>query len=156
MEPRNLSEPLFPPLPPLTEDEARQNAVQHQREQREGKLLFIGFVRWCVVVGCISLVLILYDKFTQKPFNSEAWKRAVSSGQVSERAAMSDDLVYGDRLIGLSRSQMIELLGKPDDEPVRDWDVGYSLGTSFMSVNMLLLKFDEQKQISDCQIITVD
>ncbi len=158
MQSKKLVKPLFPPLPPLSEEEARRNVAQYQHEHRNDCLPFIGFIRCCSVVCGLFFGFLAYDHFTQKPFNSVQWKRAAKEDRLSDRAVMAEDLVYGDMLVGLNRSQMMALLGKPDQEPVRNWDAGYALGDSPMSINvtMLLVKFDGQKRISDYEVLSLD
>jgi hypothetical protein len=90
------------------------------------KLLAAGFV--ILIFGAA----ILLRSEPETPFDSTAWKGAELSSEIqrqnSVRSHMVDDLLRHHNLVGLTRSQIEELLGKPDRIECSDYDCNYYLG----------------------------
>lgn len=71
------------------------------------------------VFGCCPFTELLLSH----GFNSEKWK----NGSELDRGRMSQDLMRSDRLIGLTRPEVLELLGPPD----HDLDLAYRIDIGF-------------------------
>jgi hypothetical protein len=77
--------------------------------------------------------------------DASAWKN--SATPASARLRMADDLVNSQRLLGLTRQEVVTLLGDPPKtEYFKEFDFVYYVGPErgFMSIDSewLLLKFD--------------
>lgn len=90
-------------------------------------------------------------------FDGDRWKNADLATR--DRAEMVATLLDQHPLIGLPRSEIIELLGEPtptDKWP--DWDMVYVLGpTEYMPIDheWLVINLDEAGRVSDYDV-TVD
>ena len=90
-------------------------------------------------------------------FSPSAW-RSVNTG-LNSRAAMAGDLIRTDRLKGLSRQQVVSLLGEPNRPGYNyfpDSDLVYDLGPErgWMSIDdeWLLIDLDRNGRVSRAQI----
>lgn len=90
------------------------------------KLAAAGFV--ILIFGAA----ILLRTEPETPFDSKVWKGAELSSekqrQNSVRSNMVNDLLHRHNLVGMRRSQIEELLGKPDEIECSDYDCNYYLG----------------------------
>ena len=64
---------------------------------------------------------------TRQPFDATAWR--AQGDAHAPRHAMVDDLISSDRLKGLTRTQVVALLGEPTaTDKFREWSMAYRLG----------------------------
>jgi hypothetical protein len=89
------------------------------------------------VLGIVPLSIVFWiflgdaleNSVHYQTFNDELWKKQSSSAHDVKwpaRLRMVDDLLASGRLIGMSKNQVIELLGPPDG--TQDAGVSYYLG----------------------------
>ncbi len=71
-------------------------------------LLHLGAMIVVLIAG-LSFISSWLDPFDDRPFDSKSWSTATSK---DSRAAMARDVL--DRVGGLSRTEVVELLGEPD------------------------------------------
>ena len=72
---------------------------------------------------------------------------------------MADRLVAWRTLLGKTRQQALDLLGKPSDEGYfRDWDLVYWLGPErgFISIDSewLVVRLGKDDRVIDCRTVT--
>ncbi len=108
-----------------------------------------------LILAIISLILfglslISHQINLNKEFNSELWKDkstslAVDNDLITLRQRMTNDLVK-NILPGLTRIEVISLLGRPDDSGVEvDWVLLYRLGSAEaigIDKMCLIIRFD--------------
>jgi len=75
-------------------------------------LSFVAFISF-VLLDALGWFILLLSYYPHYSFDKADWAK-----NVQQRYIVADDLVDSKRLIGLTRSQAIELLGKP----YREWD----------------------------------
>lgn len=99
----------------------------------------------------IILSAFLLFACSSSTFDSERWKDADLSTR--DRIEMMDPLLSQHPLKGLSRSEVIELLGEPTPtDKWEDWDMIYVLGpTDYMPIDheWLVIKLDETGRVRD-------
>lgn len=84
----------------------------------------LGLVAWSLAIPEASK-----RAFRSLPFDSQAWKRADVSSLERIRYRMHEDLLKRYPLIGMSKENLIELLGPPvNSEYFREWDLKYPMG----------------------------
>ena len=94
------------------------------RRQLWGCLAALLLVLVVVIVGCAFELRYL----PIRPFDAEMWRHTQASGSTI-RLSMVEWLVRSGRLDGLTRPQLLELLGPPTDSAYfQDWDLVYLLG----------------------------
>jgi len=88
----------------------------------------------------------LRGKISGEKFDSEIWKTTdlVSEDNFSLRWDMMNNLRNNNNLIGMSKSKIITLLGKPDEGFTTENDFRYYLGYTHTGINTgsLLITFD--------------
>ena len=129
--------------------------------------LWIGLVFTVLAIAAVSFGYSLYRSgifgpdpgYTPIPFTAEAWQDA----DPEVRGHMTDDLLDRNVLDGMSRDEVIELLGEPDfefgnseDRPQSlAYDVGY-LGMNpnamFVFRSILHISFEDDGIIKDTYI----
>ncbi|MBW3635845.1 MAG: hypothetical protein KY445_05180 [Armatimonadetes bacterium] len=153
-EKNNLKlKPLFLPTPPLTDEQAANTEKEHRR-QGFTKSLRRGIIEVALLFALISGGFAGYYYFTRLPFDSSQWKAARSYEKWHIRERMSNDLQKNNRLLGWHRSEIISLLGKPDQVKVREWNIGYMIGSSIIDPIMLVFKFDKQERVVEYDVKT--
>ena len=80
--------------------------------------ILVTFVLYTVI---ILVMLFSIPEYPQIAFDKDSWQR-----DHENRWLMADELVESKRLIGRSREQLINLLGKPDED--RDSVIVYYIG----------------------------
>jgi YD repeat-containing protein len=94
------------------------------------------------------------------PFDPLAWQdRRKASSREAVRIRMVNNLLSRYELKGLSREEVVRLLGEPDDTAsFREWDMVYWLGPErgFISIDSewLVLRLDEQGRVTECRIVS--
>lgn len=91
------------------------------------------------------------------PFISERWKNADSNNPADNtRQRMSGDLINKYKLLGKTRTEIINLLGESDStNAFRDWDLKYYLGSESGTAHpqWLVIKFNENDSVDDFNIV---
>ncbi len=82
------------------------------------KPYLLVFAFWCVVFASIFL---LRGKISGEKFESQKWKTANMNSEVnwSLRWDMMNDLRNDYQLIGMSKNEIVKLLGEPDNKSER-------------------------------------
>ncbi len=76
-----------------------------------------------LVAGMVGAYYLASSTFEKKPFNQQAWVE-----NEDNRYAYVDDLISGEKLMGLSVAEVKELLGTPDyeNDSTLIFNIGYS------------------------------
>ncbi|MCB9508527.1 MAG: hypothetical protein H6697_12800 [Myxococcales bacterium] len=84
-----------------------------------------------------------------RAFDSEAWR---APGRETERWDMLEDLLVSHEFAGLSRDELLALLGPPASPGfpfgAASWDVAYRVGSTFMDSFWLFVGFDAEGHVS--------
>lgn len=87
------------------------------------------------------------------PFDSAAWKQSpAKDSPQSMRLRMFDDLNTNHELEGMTREELIELLGEPDpqSDEFKEFDMVYHLGRERSPLGVdddwLVIRLDEEKK----------
>jgi hypothetical protein len=115
----------------------------------------VAFVSW-VLFG-ISIESAIYSK----KFNSEEWKKNAITVQNSDwppRLVMVDNLISSNKLDGLSKAEVIELLGVPGNHDYfNNYDLVYWLGPerSFIRIDSewLAISFDGKNRVREYLLV---
>ena len=102
-----------------------------------------------LVILFFSLILIgfgLHGKISGEKFESEKWKTADLNDEnnMSLRWDMMNSLRNNQNLIGMSKKEIISLLGKPDENFTNERTFRYYLGYSHTGINTgsLIINFE--------------
>jgi hypothetical protein len=92
-----------------------------------------------------------------RPFDAVQW-RQVQSADNHVRLRMVEWLVRSGKLDGLTRSQVLELLGPPDGGPYfREWDLVWWLGPErgFMSIDSewLVIRIGSDGRVAEYRVV---
>lgn len=102
-----------------------------------------------IVVMLILSAYLVRGKFTHEPFNSELWKTANlnSEENMSLRWDMMNDLRNKHKLLGLTKDEIIKLLGTPEDSTKSEFR--YYLGYSKTGINTgtLIITFNDKNVV---------
>ncbi len=105
-----------------------------------------------VTITIITLIVLLFGlrgKFTHEKFNSEKWKNADYKLEEnwSIRWDMMNSLRNENELIGKSYVEIIQILGKPDEESKNQ--LYYNLGYTGNGINAgtLTIEIDDEKKV---------
>ncbi|MCD4793048.1 MAG: hypothetical protein K8R54_07450 [Bacteroidales bacterium] len=99
----------------------------------------------------IAGLYILFSVISYYPshdFNKEKWKN-----DKEKRYELSEDLIAGKILIGKTKQEVIELLGKELNNTKNDswiYDLGYSPGLIVFDPDILIIEFKDNKVIRVC------
>ena len=100
-----------------------------------------------VVAACLSLAVIACSKGT---FDSQTWKEADLLSR--SRVEMMPALLRQHELVGMSREEVVNLLGDPTQtDKWQGWDMIYVLGpTDYMPIDneWLLLRLDRSQRVA--------
>lgn len=85
----------------------------------------------------LIVVLVIVQQPIPLPFNSEQWKNCQ---QHSERYQMHTDFLRHHHVVGMSRDELVELLGKPDTDSAKElsWDFGQYFGADDSAIDFKL------------------
>lgn len=132
----------------------------------KGKSIKLGFFILGVILPSLLIVAyslldpIVGDWIHDRTFNVELWRNQDDTAQRSmwpPRLCMVDDLLRKHDFKGMSREQVVALIGEPDKtEYFKDWDMVYWLGPErgFIRIDSewLVLKLDSKDKVSDYRI----
>ncbi len=101
---------------------------------------------------------IVSDYSQRLSFDSQAWKASLADNQSEDpiRLRMVDDLLRKHRLIGLSRSEVLDFLGQPPPtDKFSDWDLVYWLGPErgLFSIDSewLVIRFGKNGKVTEAK-----
>ncbi|HEX8235329.1 MAG TPA: hypothetical protein VF600_05190 [Abditibacteriaceae bacterium] len=102
----------------------------------------------------------LYEYSQRLPFNSAQWKSADNDNPKSPKYAirirMVDDLFDRHKLVGMTRNEVIQLLGPSDDGDRQGQELMYALGPErgFISMDWesLSIEFDAKNRVKKASI----
>jgi len=133
---------------------------------RPKRLLLISLF----VAGLVALTVIcagvwffyggsIRERLSRRRFDPVAWKTDTESLTNAVRIRMVDDLLRRYDFRGMTRDQVVAIIGEPDKtEYFKEWDLVYWLGPEhgFIRVDSewLVFRFDGQKKVSDYRIVT--
>lgn len=107
-----------------------------------------------IAIVSITAIFLLKGKIVHEKFNSQIWKTADLNKEEnwSLRWDMMNDLRNKHKLVGMSKKDIIELLGKPNDSTKSEFR--YYLGYSKSGINTgtLTITFDEKEIVSDVNV----
>lgn len=121
--------------------------------------------RWgCVLsgVGAIFLLLIgaafITGHLPVAFFDSDRWKQAEAPGGYT-RLRMVEHLIASERLVGLTRAEIVSTLGPPDGtEYFSEWDMVYWLGPERSLISLdsewLVIRFGRSDTVADYRIVS--
>ena len=108
------------------------------------------------------------ERLGRRAFDSELWKKSGKPHGVRDvRIKMVDHLMRSQKLAGMSREEVVGLLGEPDGDPAvkprfPDWQMHYYLGPSRGTVlfsgfdyDYLVLRLDERGRVVALKIVTL-
>jgi hypothetical protein len=111
----------------------------------------------CLLVGIVIGCGLLTGYLPVRPFSAELWRQSEKVG-TPVRLHMVEWLVRSGRLDGLTRPQVLALLGPPDDSGYfTDWDLVYWLGPErgLLSIDSewLVIRVRTDGRVSDYRIV---
>jgi hypothetical protein len=117
---------------------------------------------WLGLLAILAGLMIGYGFATRylpiRPFDTALW-RQVQTADNHVRLRMIEWLVRSGQLDGLTRPQVLELLGQPDGGPYfRDWDLVYWLGPErgFMGIDSegLVLRIGSDGRVAEYRVVS--
>jgi len=116
-------------------------------------------LRW---QGALVVVLLLgsyVTYYSPLPFIPSWWKAGETNWDDTyyRRHRMADAFLLTGRLIGMPRAKVIALLGKPDTEYFREFNIVYNLGAErgFMGIDSewLVMRTDASGVVTEAKIV---
>jgi hypothetical protein len=128
--------------------------------------MMIGSILVVLLAAIAALLLSLYillspkDRLPAIAFESAAWKSKHSTrleGQL--RIQMVDDLLNNYPLTGKDRTEVVNILGEPDENRwFMGWDMVYWLGPERHPISIdsewLVLRIDEEQRVIETKVVT--
>ncbi len=121
----------------------------------------------CCVIGVAMLkvarraaIPLPMDRCTDRRFDRTAWRdSALVYSKHAVRGCMVDDLLRKTTLVGMSRDEIVEVLGVPPATMYfKDYDLVYWLGPerSLMSIDSewLVIRLDGRSKVSEATVVT--
>lgn len=131
--------------------EKTQKSIPNPKNKYSVWLASLGII-WFIV--SITLANSLYYSYSHKKFDAETWKNSDWNDgdlfQLSTRERMFDDL-KNSILPGLSKTEMLNLLGKPDEQRDIEGEESfiYYYGQGIIDPECLIITFDSKDLIKD-------
>ena len=92
-----------------------------------------------------------------RPFDAAAWHSA-DALDTNPRSRMADRLLAENALLGLTRAEVIVMLGDPETGYCRDWDMAYRLGPErgliALDDEWLVLRLSGDGRVADARLVT--
>ena len=156
----------YPPIEAAPPDRARHasNVSLLRCAIMNRTLLILGLAATSCVVGTLGTAGWFFygdtiqEYLRRRPFDAAAWKGEKTFTN-DVRIRMVDDLLRRHSFRGMTREQVIAILGEPDKtEYFNDWDMVYWLGPErgFMGIDSecLVFRLDVQRRIIDLRIVS--
>jgi len=117
----------------------------------------LGLIGVLLLVGLSALGARQYWKTRPLPFDRSVWNAEGESIDDFRRHRMADWLLNERRLIGMSRAEIVSMLGEPTKTShFREYDLVYVLGNErgWMSIDSewLLMKLDLSGRVSTAEL----
>ena len=133
---------------------------------KKGRRVHIGFhflgtaAPFAVLMGWLFLGPPIAALRHRQSFDAALWSRPDTPARDAlwpPRLCMVDDLLKKYQFQGMSRGEVVALLGEPDGtESFRDWDLVYWLGPErgFLRIDSewLVLRLDDQEKVAEYRI----
>jgi len=113
-----------------------------------------------LVAPAIFNAWILHVPFRPMPFDSEVWRATPSEFSLeSKRLRMVDELLSVHLSVGMSRAEVVGLIGEPDTTPYfADFDMVYHLGQERhpfgVDSEWLVIRLDEAGHVSESLVVS--
>jgi hypothetical protein len=116
---------------------------------------------WLALLATVILLIVGYGFATSylpiRPFDAARWRQVQTIGN-PVRLGMIEWLVRSGRLDGLTRAEVVGLLGPPDGGPYfRDWDLVWWLGPErgLMSIDSewLVVRIGSDGRVAEYRVV---
>ena len=111
-------------------------------------LLIIPILCVFLLMGWNSAYTVIGDHFRRGAlvFDSEQWKTSTALNLT--RYSMIRDLIKKHKIVGMSKDDMLRLLGLPDDDKDKEWNFIYLLGpANYLDRYLLLIKLNDEDKV---------
>lgn len=107
-----------------------------------------------IVVILILSAFLLRGKITHEKFDSELWKTANlnSEENVSLRWDMMNDLRNKHKLVGMTKKEIIELLGDAGDTTSSEFSFYLGYSKTGINTGTLLITFNDKNIVTDIKV----
>jgi hypothetical protein len=110
------------------------------------------------ILACLLGGVVWHVRYPGRAFDPVAWNDATQIERVV-RQPMADRLIARDTLRGMTRAEVVRLLGEPlDIQPFSGCDLAYYLGPErgFMSIDSecLVIRLGPDGRVIACKIVT--
>jgi hypothetical protein len=107
-----------------------------------------------LIFGMLVLIgFALKGNITHERFDSEKWKNwTESEAELSLRWDMMNSLRNNHELTGKTRTEIINLLGKPDSETNSDFRYYLGMSKSGINTGSLTIKFNEKGTVANFKV----
>ena len=117
----------------------------------------VGLLAIMLAVGLSALAAVHYWKTRPLPFDRAVWNAEVAGIDDFRRHRMADWLLKRRRLVGMSRAEIVSMLGEPTKTSFyREYDLVYVLGNErgWMSIDSewLLMRLDGTGRVSMAEL----
>jgi hypothetical protein len=129
----------------------------HQPSAKFRARRVFGLIAVLLAVGLSTIGAVHYWKTRPLPFDRAVWNAEAADLDDFRRHRMADWLLKERRLVGMSRAEIVSMLGEPTDTShFRDYDLVYVLGgeRGWMSIDSewLLMKLDTSGRVSTVEL----
>jgi hypothetical protein len=117
----------------------------------------VGLLAIVLTVGLSTFAAVLYWKSRPLPFDRAVWNAEVQDIDDFRRHRMADWLLKQRRLVGMTRAEIVSMLGEPTKTSFfREYDLVYVLGNErgWMSIDSewLLMRLDRTGRVSVAEL----
>ena len=129
-----------------------------EQSSRRRLFWFTALFLLCSLIAVVAGIVLFARQAQNVPFDSEVWKVAVENNPQdgTARRQMIDSLLASNKLLDLSQSKVIQLLGRPERTSESGAAFNYYLGNErgYISIDSewLRLEFDAEGRVSDIRI----
>lgn len=120
-------------MKPTSDESEPKRPVRRSRALTIALIILVILVSMFVIPSVLFFGSIIGDAIKERrsriPFDSNTWKTSLSKPHDSIRLRMVDDLLRSRKLVGMTRTELVAILGEPPLLPSRrDYDMVYWLG----------------------------